>query len=141
MAKLLGYAGALPFGVCALAGVLDIQHAGLQTASLLLGYGAIILSFLGGLQWGRIAACDEAAQSPSAPVWLIWSVIPSLVGWAGLFLPSGLAAIVLSACFLVALIVDLKLIRAGVWAAWMYDLRLHLTAIAIASLLSSLFWV
>ena len=53
MAKLLGYAGALPFGGCALAGVLDIQLAGLQTASLLLGYGAIILSFLGGLQWGR----------------------------------------------------------------------------------------
>lgn len=137
----LGYAGAIPFIGCALAGWQDITVAGLPADRLLLGYGAVILSFLGGLHWGRIASAPADRPPPSAPLWLVWSVIPSLVGWAALFMPAKPGAVFLSACFLLALLLDLKLIREQIWRAWMFSLRFHLTLAALAGLISMMVWI
>ena len=139
MACILGYAGALPFLGCVVAGGLRFDMAGLDFSRLLIGYAAIILSFLGGLHWGRVAA--SGASDSSAGRWLIWSVIPSLIGWAALFLPAKLAALVLISCFLAALMIDLKLIANKIWQGWMRSLRLHLTLVAVASLLSLFIWI
>ena len=139
MARILGYAGALPFLGCVVAGGLGFDIAGLDFSRLLLGYAAIILSFLGGLHWGRVAA--SGAPVSSAGHWLIWSVIPSLIGWAALFLPAQLAVLVLVLCFLAALLIDLKLMADQIWQGWMRGLRLHLTLVAVASLLSLFIWI
>jgi len=142
LARALGYAGALPFagGACAVA--LDVTVAGLDPFRLLLGYGAVILSFLGGLHWGRVAAGVPQPDQP-ASLWLVWSVIPSLLGWAALLMPPLPAVMVLSAGFVLALMIDLGRLGAVLsgaprWPHWMQRLRLHLTFVAVASLLSSL---
>ena len=137
-ARILGYGGALPFLGNAFAASQHISIFGLESAYLLLSYGAIILSFLGGLHWGRvIMSLDSDSRSDSA--WLIWSVCPSLLGWAALLLPVKIGAVVLSLCFLIALQIDQKLLREHIWPAWMRPLRLHLSLVAVISLTSLIF--
>ena len=64
-ARLLGYAGALPFIGLAIAHRLDISIGVAENSFLLYAYGIVILSFLGGMHWGRVAS-DSDSQIPSA---------------------------------------------------------------------------
>ena len=108
---------------------------GIAPTDFLLSSGAVILSFLGGLHWGRVITSPNSnGRSDSA--WLIWSVCPSLLGWVTLLLPVKVGAMSLSLCFLAALQIDQKLFQEQVWPAWMRPLRLHLSLIAVASLTS-----
>tara|TARA_B100001057_G_scaffold401731_1_gene413304 strand:+ start:294 stop:758 length:465 start_codon:yes stop_codon:yes gene_type:complete len=134
-ARVLGYGGALPFLGGAIAASQQMVILGFPPAYLLLSYGAVILSFLGGLHWGRIIT-SPYADGRSDSAWLIWSVCPSLLGWAALLLPEKVAAVMLSLCFLAALQIDQRLIREKIWPAWMRPLRLHLSLIAVTSLTS-----
>ena len=52
VARMLGYGGLLPFLFLAGAVVLGIRLPLAPAPSLLVGYGAIILSFIGALHWG-----------------------------------------------------------------------------------------
>ena len=135
IARVLGYGGALPFLCGAIAASQQVAVLGLAPAQLLLSYGAIILSFLGGLHWGRVITSSNPNKR-SDPAWLIWSVCPSLLGWVALLLPIKFGAVVLSLCFLTALQIDQKLFREQIWPAWMRPLRLHLSLIAVASMTS-----
>ena len=135
IARVLGYGGALPFLYGAIAASQQMTILGLAPDYLLLSYGAVILSFLGGLHWGRvIISHNENGRFDAA--WLIWSVCPSLLGWVALLLSVKAGAVVLSLCFLVVLQIDQKLFRSQIWPDWMQPLRLHLTLIAVASLTS-----
>ena len=156
LARWLGYAGALPFLALGLL-VLWPEFIGpefikLQISSImpfseasiafaLLSYGAIILSFLGGLHWGRAVTIPSDQRIISLRTALLWSVSLSLIAWFALilqvmFLPMRYAASLLIAGFAAALIADLKLLEKGYWPAWMRALRLHLSLTAIASLLA-----
>ena len=135
IARVLGYGGALPFLYGAIAASQQMTILGIAPDYLLLSYGAVILSFLGGLHWGRVIISHNAnGRFDSA--WLIWSVCPSLLGWVALLLSVKAGAVVLSLCFLVVLQIDQKLFRGQIWPDWMQPLRLHLTLIAVASLTS-----
>jgi hypothetical protein len=100
-AKVFGYGGLIPFVGLALAmSLMDPTH---QTfiASALLAYSATIVSFLGAIHWGltmRDASCPKTAM-------LTWGVVPSLVAWVALLLPTVhgllLMAIMLWLCFAV----------------------------------------
>jgi hypothetical protein len=74
-ARWLGFAGLIPFVAGALA-TLPVSGAlrpyGLP---LLLDYGAIILSFMGGVHWGAAMMRDDAETGPLAR-----SVAPALIG-------------------------------------------------------------
>ena len=138
-ANWLGYAGALPFlglGIVILAPDMDIALLAqyLDVEFVLLSYGAIILSFLGGLHWGRAIMMPADTQVISAPTALLWSVSLSLIGWFALLLPVSIAAILLLAGFLVALLADLIWLARGYWPFWMRRLRLHLSLLAMSSL-------
>jgi hypothetical protein len=78
-AALLGYAGVLPFLVLAALHFLDYDAARRSALEDFLTYGAIILSFLGGIRWGA-AASFASKPAPS----LLFAVAPSL--WAAFFL-------------------------------------------------------
>lgn len=80
----LGYGGLVPFVACAL-GVVLLPDAGLRgvAARMLLGYGAVALSFLGGVHWGMALG----PTSPHVPGRLAICVLTSLAGWLTLLLP------------------------------------------------------
>jgi len=142
-ANILGYSGTIPFISLAVILLLDassttpaalgLAASGLAASALHL-YGAIILSFLGGLHWGRIA-CNPDIK-PYDKWFLIYSVIPSLIGWLS-YLLSDIwrgAALMLIAGFIISYVIDIRFIRLGAWQSWMKPLRTNLTFIACFSL-------
>lgn len=129
----LGGAGALPFFAAAYLSISDLSFIGIAAPSLLAGYGAIILSFLGGLHWGRIAS--KPALSPVDGVWLIHSIWPSLLGWSALYMPPQTGLPLLAGGFFICGMIDVRLIRAGGFARWMLPLRLILSSCAVISLI------
>ena len=138
-ASVLGYLGTIPF--ISLAVILLLANASFTTqatsaiaASALHIYGAIILSFLGGLHWGRIA-CNPDIK-PSDKWFLIYSVIPSLIGWSSYLLADIWqdAALILIPGFIISYVIDIRFIKLGAWQSWMKPLRTNLTLIACFSL-------
>lgn len=98
-------------------------------------YGAAILSFLGGVQWGLVIGTrphDASHGVPSAG--LVLSVLPSLVGWVALLLPAPARLVLLAAGFAGVLCIDVAAARAGKAPAWYPQLRWPLWCIVIASL-------
>jgi hypothetical protein len=97
LAIVLGIAGLIPFIVCGLGAVSVDAGTSARMMVALVGYGAVILSFLGGVHWG-FALGGMAPGSP-APVTvagnrfvtaerarLVLGVVPSLIGWVALLL-------------------------------------------------------
>lgn len=78
-------AGALPFMFASGSLVLGKPLHPTVAIVTLLTYGAVILSFLGGIQWGiALRIADEAPTS--AQRLFVLSVLPSLAAWATLLL-------------------------------------------------------
>lgn len=125
-AQILGYAGLIPFAFLAI-DPLTTQYFAPPLARLwLLGYGAVILSFLGGIVWGR------ALEKPGAGGAMIVSIVISLVAWAALVLIGQEAFWILAAGFAGALAYD----RGAGLPDWFRRLRLHLSLGAILAMLA-----
>lgn len=130
---LLTLMGALPFAAgAALAWVgAPAQRPVAISASIL--YGAVILAFLAGAQWGRL----QAQTPPGSLAGLLLSNLVALLAWAFALIDlkaplSALAGLVI--CYLVMLGVDGVARRAGRIDAWYWRLRLVITAIVIVCL-------
>lgn len=139
LANGLGYAGAIPFAGLAYLVLFPDRNplTGIAPTILahgLLSYGAVILSFLGGLHWGRAVDVKTQISSFDPRGALIWSVSLSLIAWGSTFAASMVAASILIAGLFIALWADIWLFAKNYWPAWMRRLRLHLSLIAIASL-------
>lgn len=129
VARALGYLGLLPF-VGAVAGIWFAPPPVRAVSFLALGtYGAVVLSFVGAVHWGRLLA-DE----PAAPGWFVWSVVPALVGWGALLLSPALGLSALIGGLVVAWAVDRAATRQGRFPPWYGALRGHLTAAAALAL-------
>ncbi len=132
----LGGLGALPF--VALAGG-SLWLDGVPQAYVLFGltaYGAVILSFLGGIQWGLAIADYGAAEGDGASYRrLTVSVVPSLIAWWALLLTGPTALLVLAISFALMLALDWTATRSGEAPAWYPRLRLPLTACVVACLI------
>jgi hypothetical protein len=123
-ARVLGYAGLLPQGLC-LAMILtghEWRYAALAGGY---AYAAAIFSFLGGVWWGQALASGRATTGP-----YVLAVLPSLIAVA-LFLPwtlgwewPGPALLYLGALILGSPLVDRSL---GFAAADFLRLRWHLS--------------
>lgn len=127
----LGHAGWLPFVGCALLSLLLADPAERHLAQrLLLGYGAIILSFLGGVHWGL------AMRAPNGRVMgmLTIAVLPSLLGWATLLLPGEQALAIQTAVFGGFWFYEHRVLGPGVLPRQYLDLRRWLTLVVVASL-------
>ena len=135
-ALLLGLAGLIPFVAAAAAQWASLPllapEAGLRLAII---YGAIILSFLGGIRWGTaIGPYDSGRQTMEFSA----SVLGSLAGLAAAFLPSIPALALLIAGFLMQGLWDVMSVDSGRLPNWFGRLRMILTAGAVISLIAAL---
>ena len=80
----LGYAGLAPFVI--LAFLLWLVDADLHPfiALAMAGYGAVIVSFLGGIHWG----IGLRHNAPQRKLHMAWGVMPSLVAWIAVIMPA-----------------------------------------------------
>jgi glutaredoxin len=133
-ANLLGFAGLLPFagGLLALA-VMGIESsAGVWAAQALLAYGAIILSFIGAIHWGR--GIEKGGVQSKGLMTL--SVLPALIAWVALLIPLNHGLLLLITAFLGMWWFDRHAYRS---LPWLRELRGRLTGGVVALLLVS--WV
>lgn len=130
----LGYGGLLPFVGMALLVHLEPQTAGLGLRALI-GYGAVILSFVGALHWGfAMIACGLDANRRARAY--SWSVVPALLAWPSLLLPAHQGALLLVLGFVLHLVQDRRLARHARLPGWYLPLRWRLTVVASLSLLA-----
>ena len=102
---------------------------------LIIAYGAIILSFLGGIRWGTaIGPYDTRRQGLEFAA----SVLGSLAGLAAIFIPAVPALTLLIAGFLMQALWDVTSVESGRLPAWFGKLRMLLTAGAVISFTAAL---
>ena len=123
-ARVLGYAGLIPFVAGALATWALGDEPRAAAAFALAGYGAVIVSFLGGIHWGLGFLRGDAVR-------FVWGVVPSLVAWPALLLPPAAGLALLAAMLVVCYVVDRRVYPAYDLQRWL-PLRLHLSAVAAA---------
>ena len=93
-------------------------------------YGAIILSFLGGVRWGGALYHLDSRT-------FILSVLPALLAYGVLVFPAiPLGPLLLAACHSVQGLSDISAARNGMLPIWYARLRAGLTLGAVSSLLS-----
>jgi len=139
VAAILMYAGTLPFIVCTIV-LLFGNTIGLGSyrafaTQAITTYAAVIVSFLGGIQWG-VAVVTHEQRPQTAKSLLLLSVVPSLLAWAMLFLPSNSSRVIV-AIFLVGFVwvIDALLHLQKVIPTWFFDLRSVVSAVVLAALI------
>lgn len=127
IAKLLGHSGALPFAVLAISHAFGGQQFEALALRSFIFYGAVILSFLGGIRWG-VASMGVRFGALASSI----SILPSLWAFACLLWPDPEFAVWgLMAGFLVLAIADRWFPPPG-GAAWMIVLRARLSSVVLA---------
>lgn len=125
--RLLGLSGLIPFAAAAAGAWLLPRWDALLIAGVGLLYGAVILSFLGGVRWGASMAAGAAPRP------YVEAVIPSLFAWcaAGLgILWKAEQGLLLMAAGLLALGLSDAARAGGLFPLWYRPLRLVLSVCA-----------
>ena len=130
-ALLLGWTGVIPFALLTAASVFDIHPWSLDPTMALRAYGACILSFMGGAQWGVLLPREEG----HAPFFrYAISVLPALLAFLCLLTPNTPGLIGLIVGFLALLAYDVSTVRQGLAPRWYASLRTQLTLAVVALL-------
>jgi hypothetical protein len=135
----LGFGGLLPFvALTAMALFFPGAWYGVLLTALA-QYGAIILSFVGALQWGYAVRSHPGSDGAMARYG--WSVMPALIGWISLVLPVWTALRVQALALVLCALMDATWLRLRDAPEWLMPLRWVLTAIgATALVIASLGW-
>jgi hypothetical protein len=148
LAIVLGVAGLIPFIGCGIAAISANEALGPRALAALIGYGAVILAFLGGVHWGLVLA-PRPADSATPPVarenlLLLLGVVPSLIGWVALVLAptiapdAALAVLILG--FLATVITEWRMRRqeivptAYLWLRWALSLVVVVTLVTVLAI-------
>ncbi len=126
--------GAVPFVAMALGQAImpGFANAHMGGDQAFLGYGAVILSFMGGVRWGAALAPSAA---PTSAETMILSVAPSLAGWLALLIDRPWSLLLLLAGFGLQGAWDVASARSGALPAWFGKLRLVISTIVAGSIL------
>ena len=96
----------------------------------LLGYGAVIISFIGAVHWGLALTSASSLRSKL----FLYSVVPALVAWVWLFFSDRAGLIGMALTIIAMYFIDRKLLSTLVPPAYL-RMRAHLTIIVSVSLL------
>lgn len=139
--KSLTYLGALPFIVAVYIGLSpylyipeflggDIVYSGFKSRTLAHSYAVVILTFLGGIQWGL------SFQHEKPNKLLIISTILALLAWISLMaFASKTALVILLIGFIVALFVDSFAHKKQLIPTWFWRIRIKISTIVCISML------
>ncbi|HMA13915.1 MAG: DUF3429 domain-containing protein [Bacteroidota bacterium] len=129
-ALILGFAGLIPFLACAAGAWAGAAGDSLILVTAQIGYGAVVLGFLGAVHWG-LAIAQAAADN-----WrrLLPAVLPALLGWIAFLLPAPLGLALLALGFAGAYFADRAAVTANRAPAWYAALRKPLTLVVLLSL-------
>jgi hypothetical protein len=133
VAILLGAAGLIPFMVLGLSSVGANPVYSLSAAEELVGYGAVILAFLGGVHWGFTLGETGDARAVRARLGL--GVLPSLVGFVAIFAGVGghpiISLAILIAGFVGTLVMEMRAQKQDLMPSGYLVLRMALTAVVV----------
>jgi hypothetical protein len=129
----LGAAGLVPFMLLGLGAVGANADRSFGAAEALVGYGAVILAFLGGVHWGF--TLSETGDQTAVRARLALGVVPSLVGWLAILcgivgLPVS-SIIVLIAGFIGTLVMEFHAQKRDLLPAGYLALRTVLTCVVV----------
>ena len=129
-ALIWGWGGVLPFaGICLALSFAEPSIAAFAQ-EVLVPYGAIILTFMGGVHWGLQMVRESSDRSLYTT-----GIAPSLFAVLAILFPVLPAIIVLGVGFIGLLIFDLWLMREGRVPRWYGRLRIQLTSAVLACLI------
>ncbi len=152
IACLITAAGLIPFLFSGLAILFDPLESPVAV-QVLVGYGAVILSFIGAVHWG-FALRDTAHPVQGTPLppavlgaernLLMFGVVPALIGWIALiamihFAAPGLAVFLLLAGFFVTIVIETIGKGQGVVAGNYLAMRWAASVVVLVILLVVLF--
>jgi len=128
----LGYGGLVPFLLFAGLSLVEPAHQSIYRGALF-SYGAVILSFVGAIQWGIAMVMPELTSSQRRTCY-IWSVVPALIAWITIFFGPVTCGLLVILGFLIQYTRDVVLNRRVALPTWFLPLRLRLTSVACISL-------
>ena len=134
----LGVAGVLPLMACALWVWFGAAAQGGMALKAITTYAAVVLGFLGGVQWGTGLAVHTAAPQSARNLFLL-SVVPAVLAWGMLFIDSaGARLIVAMVLFAFVWLIDALLFLQQLIPAWFFRLRSVVTPLVLACLMAAL---
>ncbi len=140
LAWFLAVAGAVPF-VLATAALYasDASQVRVPAITALVTYSAVILSFLGGIEWG-LAIRDEHGNESTRVAALGLATVSSLAAWALLWLPNPTWQVGCAlALFVGVWLADQWMAGRGLLPTWFVDLRTAVSALVAVILAAALF--
>ena len=146
LAFALGLVGLVPFIVCGVA-ALKVQTEPAATSWLhaLIGYGAVVLAFWGGAQWGNLLATAHPPADGSnmrEGSRLTLTVAPPLIGWVALLVVTlplyEVALAILIVGYIATLVAEMHWRRQGLLPAASLWLRWGLTVVVVVVLVTTL---
>lgn len=138
-AVLLGWLGVVPFAAFASVAYAEWLLPRDVALNGMIVYGCLILSFLGGAQWG-LAIATPQPNGRTLAYRLTVSVLPSLAAFCVWYLPITASLLALAALFVAWLIYDIAAARDEIAPAWYPALRIQLTSAVVVCLLGASWW-
>jgi hypothetical protein len=133
--EILGYGGLIPFtGLALLLWVID-EHLQAWVAMALAAYGALIVSFLGGVHWGMgwLGAHRPPSGAPHGQRnHFLWGITLSLLAWPGVLMPPFAGLAWLGFVLILSYLADRTLYARAGLQRWL-TLRFRLSSVAALS--------
>jgi len=123
----------MPFAALAWATVAGGPLPRGAAVSGLILYAAVILSFMGGAQWGLAISTTQGGATAMGRRLAI-SVLPALAGFGSWYLPETAALLGLASAFIALLVYDIATTRSGIAPNWYPVLRIQLTGAVVLCL-------
>jgi hypothetical protein len=139
LAILLSALGLIPFIVCGLAALGRDPDTAARMLEVLIGYAALALAFIGGIQWGLELQSDRQGTSISRAR-IALGILPLLVGWIALVLPlvaaPWVSLLLLIAAYVAAVLVEQEAGRRDLLPARYLWVRWGFTVVAAAMMIT-----